>query len=57
MSLDSFIFYTCLSLKDYYLSMLGTASFKKAIEEAEKLSESLKLRSVTSLILSVFSVL
>ncbi|XP_062404817.1 ubiquitin carboxyl-terminal hydrolase 8 [Sardina pilchardus] len=30
--------------QDYYLSMLGPSSFKKAIEEAEKLSESLKLR-------------
>ncbi|KAG7218271.1 hypothetical protein INR49_010329 [Caranx melampygus] len=29
---------------DYYLTMLGPTSFKKAIEEAEKLSESLKLR-------------
>lgn len=30
--------------KEYFLSMLGPTSFKKAIEEAEKLSESLKLR-------------
>ncbi|XP_036399789.1 ubiquitin carboxyl-terminal hydrolase 8 isoform X1 [Megalops cyprinoides] len=30
--------------QDFFLSMLGPASFKKAIEEAEKLSESLKLR-------------
>ncbi|XP_031584712.1 ubiquitin carboxyl-terminal hydrolase 8 [Oreochromis aureus] len=29
---------------EYYMTMLGTNSFKKAIEEAEKLSESLKLR-------------
>uniref|UniRef100_A0A3B5MTY9 Ubiquitin carboxyl-terminal hydrolase 8 n=1 Tax=Xiphophorus couchianus TaxID=32473 RepID=A0A3B5MTY9_9TELE len=29
---------------DYYMTMLGANSFKKAIEEAEKLSESLKLR-------------
>uniref|UniRef100_I3IUF0 Ubiquitin carboxyl-terminal hydrolase 8 n=1 Tax=Oreochromis niloticus TaxID=8128 RepID=I3IUF0_ORENI len=29
---------------EYYITMLGTNSFKKAIEEAEKLSESLKLR-------------
>uniref|UniRef100_A0A3B4G0D4 Ubiquitin carboxyl-terminal hydrolase 8 n=1 Tax=Pundamilia nyererei TaxID=303518 RepID=A0A3B4G0D4_9CICH len=29
---------------EYYVTMLGTNSFKKAIEEAEKLSESLKLR-------------
>ncbi|XP_059209698.1 ubiquitin carboxyl-terminal hydrolase 8 [Centropristis striata] len=29
---------------EYYLTMLGPNSFKKAIEEAEKLSESLKLR-------------
>ncbi|XP_047437089.1 ubiquitin carboxyl-terminal hydrolase 8 isoform X2 [Mugil cephalus] len=29
---------------DYYMTLLGTTSFKKAIEEAEKLSESLKLR-------------
>ncbi|XP_075904529.1 ubiquitin carboxyl-terminal hydrolase 8 [Nelusetta ayraudi] len=29
---------------DYYLTLLGPNSFKKAIEEAEKLSESLKLR-------------
>uniref|UniRef100_A0A3Q3QNP0 USP8 dimerisation domain-containing protein n=1 Tax=Monopterus albus TaxID=43700 RepID=A0A3Q3QNP0_MONAL len=29
--------------QDYYLTMLGPNSFKKAIEEAEKLSESLKL--------------
>ncbi|KAI3376941.1 hypothetical protein L3Q82_000180 [Scortum barcoo] len=29
---------------DYYMTMLGPNSFKKAIEEAEKLSESLKLR-------------
>uniref|UniRef100_A0A3B3WTX6 Ubiquitin carboxyl-terminal hydrolase 8 n=1 Tax=Poecilia mexicana TaxID=48701 RepID=A0A3B3WTX6_9TELE len=29
---------------DYYVTMLGVNSFKKAIEEAEKLSESLKLR-------------
>ncbi|KAM9861243.1 ubiquitin carboxyl-terminal hydrolase 8 isoform 2-T2 [Aulostomus maculatus] len=29
---------------DYYLTMLGTNSFKRAIEEAEKLAESLKLR-------------
>ncbi|XP_016311736.1 ubiquitin carboxyl-terminal hydrolase 8-like [Sinocyclocheilus anshuiensis] len=32
--------------QDFFLSMLGPTSFKKAIEEAEKLSESLKLRSV-----------
>ncbi|XP_078386307.1 ubiquitin carboxyl-terminal hydrolase 8 isoform X3 [Cetorhinus maximus] len=30
--------------QDYYLSMLGPTSFRKAIEEAERLSESLKLR-------------
>uniref|UniRef100_H3BG05 Ubiquitin carboxyl-terminal hydrolase 8 n=1 Tax=Latimeria chalumnae TaxID=7897 RepID=H3BG05_LATCH len=30
--------------QDYYLSLLGPTSFKKAVEEAEKLSESLKLR-------------
>ncbi|KAG9352241.1 hypothetical protein JZ751_020654 [Albula glossodonta] len=30
--------------KEFFLSMLGPTSFKKAIEEAEKLSESLKLR-------------
>ncbi|KAJ3593101.1 hypothetical protein NHX12_005438 [Muraenolepis orangiensis] len=30
--------------QDYFLSLLGPTSFKKAIEEAEKLSESLKLR-------------
>ncbi|KAM3876751.1 ubiquitin carboxyl-terminal hydrolase 8 [Diretmus argenteus] len=30
--------------QEYILSMLGPTSFKKAIEEAEKLSESLKLR-------------
>ncbi|KAJ8247831.1 hypothetical protein GJAV_G00251020 [Gymnothorax javanicus] len=30
--------------QDYFLSMLGPSSIKKAIEEAEKLSESLKLR-------------
>lgn len=30
--------------QDFFLSMLGPTSFKKAIEEAEKLSESLKLR-------------
>ncbi|KAM4592801.1 ubiquitin carboxyl-terminal hydrolase 8 [Odontesthes bonariensis] len=29
---------------DYFMTMLGPTSFKKAIEEAEKLSESLKLR-------------
>ncbi|KAM6943255.1 ubiquitin carboxyl-terminal hydrolase 8 [Xenentodon cancila] len=29
---------------EYYITMLGPTSFKKAIEEAEKLSESLKLR-------------
>ncbi|XP_061596330.1 ubiquitin carboxyl-terminal hydrolase 8 isoform X2 [Cololabis saira] len=29
---------------EYYVTMLGPTSFKKAIEEAEKLSESLKLR-------------
>ncbi|XP_076587721.1 ubiquitin carboxyl-terminal hydrolase 8 isoform X1 [Chaetodon auriga] len=29
---------------EYYMTMLGPSSFKKAIEEAEKLSESLKLR-------------
>ncbi|XP_034050962.1 ubiquitin carboxyl-terminal hydrolase 8 isoform X3 [Thalassophryne amazonica] len=29
---------------DYFLTMLGPSNFKKAIEEAEKLSESLKLR-------------
>uniref|UniRef100_A0A3Q2QFQ7 Ubiquitin carboxyl-terminal hydrolase 8 n=1 Tax=Fundulus heteroclitus TaxID=8078 RepID=A0A3Q2QFQ7_FUNHE len=29
---------------DYFMTMLGANSFKKAIEEAEKLSESLKLR-------------
>ncbi|XP_062280511.1 ubiquitin carboxyl-terminal hydrolase 8 isoform X1 [Scomber scombrus] len=29
---------------EYYMTMLGTTSFKRAIEEAEKLSESLKLR-------------
>lgn len=30
--------------QDYYLSILGPANIKKAIEEAERLSESLKLR-------------
>nr|XP_055030276.1 ubiquitin carboxyl-terminal hydrolase 8 isoform X2 [Misgurnus anguillicaudatus] len=30
--------------QDFYLSMLGPTSFKKAIEEAEKLAASLKLR-------------
>uniref|UniRef100_UPI00398E5957 ubiquitin carboxyl-terminal hydrolase 8 isoform X2 n=1 Tax=Pristiophorus japonicus TaxID=55135 RepID=UPI00398E5957 len=30
--------------QDYYLSLLGPTSFRKAIEEAERLSESLKLR-------------
>ncbi|KAJ8340400.1 hypothetical protein SKAU_G00350330 [Synaphobranchus kaupii] len=30
--------------QDFFLSMLGPTSFKKAIEEAEKLSDSLKLR-------------
>lgn len=30
--------------KDYYMKMLGPNSFKKAIEEAEKLAKSLKLR-------------
>ncbi|KAG9341355.1 hypothetical protein JZ751_019461 [Albula glossodonta] len=30
--------------QDFFLSMLGPASFKKAIEQAEKLSDSLKLR-------------
>ncbi|RXN16444.1 ubiquitin carboxyl-terminal hydrolase 8 [Labeo rohita] len=30
--------------QEFFLSMLGPTSFKKAIEEAEKLSESLKLR-------------
>ncbi|KAM9480952.1 ubiquitin carboxyl-terminal hydrolase 8 isoform 1-T5 [Clarias gariepinus] len=30
--------------QDYFMSMLGSSSFKKAVEEAEKLSESLKLR-------------
>ncbi|XP_039628755.1 ubiquitin carboxyl-terminal hydrolase 8 isoform X1 [Polypterus senegalus] len=30
--------------QDYVMSMLGPTSFKKAIEEAEKLSDSLKLR-------------
>ncbi|XP_066540811.1 ubiquitin carboxyl-terminal hydrolase 8 [Hoplias malabaricus] len=30
--------------QDFFLSILGPTSFKKAIEEAEKLSESLKLR-------------
>ncbi|MGH0134989.1 UNVERIFIED_CONTAM: hypothetical protein FKN15_008892 [Acipenser sinensis] len=30
--------------QEYYLSILGPTSFKKAIEEAEKLSDSLKLR-------------
>ncbi|XP_061890269.1 ubiquitin carboxyl-terminal hydrolase 8-like isoform X1 [Entelurus aequoreus] len=29
---------------EYYMTMLGTNNFKKAIEEAEKLAESLKLR-------------
>ncbi|KAM9764862.1 ubiquitin carboxyl-terminal hydrolase 8 [Menidia menidia] len=29
---------------DYFMTMLGPTSFKKAIEEAEKLSDSLKLR-------------
>uniref|UniRef100_A0A8C2C6P5 USP8 dimerisation domain-containing protein n=1 Tax=Cyprinus carpio TaxID=7962 RepID=A0A8C2C6P5_CYPCA len=32
--------------QEFFLSVLGPTSFKKAIEEAEKLSESLKLRSV-----------
>ncbi|XP_041074087.1 ubiquitin carboxyl-terminal hydrolase 8-like isoform X3 [Polyodon spathula] len=30
--------------QEYYLSLLGPTSFKKSIEEAEKLSDSLKLR-------------
>ncbi|KAL1787088.1 ubiquitin carboxyl-terminal hydrolase 8 [Sigmodon hispidus] len=30
--------------QDYYLSILGPANIKKAVEEAERLSESLKLR-------------
>ncbi|KAG7278855.1 hypothetical protein CRUP_010418 [Coryphaenoides rupestris] len=30
--------------QDYFLTLLGPTSFKKAIEEAEKLAESLKLR-------------
>ncbi|XP_067874408.1 ubiquitin carboxyl-terminal hydrolase 8 [Heterodontus francisci] len=30
--------------QEYYLSLLGPTSFRKAIEEAERLSESLKLR-------------
>ncbi|KAK3549361.1 hypothetical protein QTP70_034603 [Hemibagrus guttatus] len=30
--------------QDYFMSMLGPSSFKKAIEEAEKLSESLRFR-------------
>ncbi|XP_038668871.1 ubiquitin carboxyl-terminal hydrolase 8 [Scyliorhinus canicula] len=30
--------------QDYYLSLLGPTSFRKSIEEAERLSESLKLR-------------
>nr|XP_029513280.1 ubiquitin carboxyl-terminal hydrolase 8-like [Oncorhynchus nerka]XP_029513281.1 ubiquitin carboxyl-terminal hydrolase 8-like [Oncorhynchus nerka] len=30
--------------QEFFLSVLGPTSFKKAIEEAEKLSESLKLR-------------
>eukprot|EP00063_Salmo_salar_P066012 XP_014040847.1 PREDICTED: ubiquitin carboxyl-terminal hydrolase 8-like [Salmo salar] len=30
--------------QEFFLSLLGPTSFKKAIEEAEKLSESLKLR-------------
>ncbi|XP_069767450.1 ubiquitin carboxyl-terminal hydrolase 8 isoform X2 [Narcine bancroftii] len=30
--------------QDYYVSLLGPTSFRKAIEEAERLSESLKLR-------------
>ncbi|XP_053534175.1 ubiquitin carboxyl-terminal hydrolase 8 [Ictalurus punctatus] len=30
--------------QDFFMSMLGPSSFKKAIEEAEKLSESLKFR-------------
>lgn len=33
--------------KEYFLTLLGPASIKKAIEEAEKLSESLKLRLQT----------
>ena len=33
------------------MTMLGPNSFKKAIEEAEKLSESLKLRLETSVVL------
>uniref|UniRef100_A0A5F8H9N2 USP8 dimerisation domain-containing protein n=1 Tax=Monodelphis domestica TaxID=13616 RepID=A0A5F8H9N2_MONDO len=32
--------------QDYFHSMLGPANIKKAIEEAERLSESLKLRLV-----------
>lgn len=38
--------------KDYYMNMLGPNSFKKAIEEAEKLSESLKLRLEASIVLN-----
>lgn len=33
-----------LDTQDYYMTMLGPNSIKRAIEEAEKLSESLKLR-------------
>lgn len=33
------------------MTMLGTTSFKRAIEEAEKLSESLKLRLNTFVVL------
>lgn len=33
------------------MTMLGTNSFKKAIEEAEKLSESLKLRLEVSAVM------
>lgn len=40
------LIYVLLCLKEYYMTMLGPNSFKKAIEEAEKLSESLKLRFV-----------
>lgn len=42
LSLIVFLSFYCS--KDYYLTLLGQNSFKKAIEEAEKLSESLKLR-------------
>lgn len=39
------------------MTMLGTNSFKKAIEEAEKLSESLKLRLEVSAVMIMLTFL